>query len=99
MQVHPGGLACGGDHHEGLLQLDTACYSGLCRSLLGSALCPQGSPTVVRYCLHGGLYTVGEILYQKTICILLQINTNWLSLFFFGTSMTMFGSFLFQLSQ
>lgn len=58
LQVHPGGLACGGDHHEGLLKPDAACDSGVCWSLPGSALSPQGSPPAVGYRLHGSLYSV-----------------------------------------
>ena len=58
VQVHPSGLACGGDHHEGLLQPDAACDSGLCGPLPGPALSPQGSPPVIGNRLHGSLHTV-----------------------------------------
>lgn len=58
LQVHPGGLARGGDHYEGFLQPYAACDSGLCRPLLGSTLCPKGSAPVTWNCLHGSLYTV-----------------------------------------
>lgn len=40
MQVYLGGLACGGHHHEGLLQPDAACDGELRGPLPGSAVCP-----------------------------------------------------------
>lgn len=58
LQVHPGRLARGGDHDEGFLQPYAARDSGLCRPLLGSAICPEGSAAAAWNRLHGSLYTV-----------------------------------------
>lgn len=64
LQVHPGRLARGGDHHEGLLQPYAARDSGLRGPLLGSAFCPEGSAAAAWNRLHGGLYTVRMQPYQ-----------------------------------
>lgn len=57
-QVHPGGLAGGGDHHEGLLQPDAACDCVCCGPLPGAALCAQSPSPAIRHCLHGDLHKV-----------------------------------------
>lgn len=58
LQVHPGGLACGGDHNEGLHQPDAACDCRLCGPLFDFAVCPQSSSSVIRNRLHGHLHKV-----------------------------------------
>lgn len=58
LQVHPGGLACGGDHNEGLHQPDAACDCRLRGPLFDFAVCPQSSSSVIRNRLHGHLHKV-----------------------------------------
>lgn len=57
-QVYSGGLAGGGDHHEGLLQSGAARDHRLCGPLSEPALSAQGPAAAAGHRLHGDQHTV-----------------------------------------
>lgn len=87
-QVHPGGLAGGGDHDEGLLQLDLACHCELCGPLPGSAFSAQSPPPAFGHSVHGDLHKVGvSDLQYDDICIVMFCFSNFFDGGFLGKKM------------
>lgn len=69
-------MAGGGDQHEGLLQLVSACHCGQCGSIPNAALCSQGQTPVARDSLYGYLHTVKLISCDFTFIKLVLRNVS-----------------------
>lgn len=64
LQVYSGGLAGGGDYHEGLLQSSAACDHRMRGPLSEPVFSAQGPAAAPGHRLHGDLHSVSN----ETLC-------------------------------